>query len=337
MNQRTDFKVIDTLAASGADITLDNGLLTLTGYDPKIKWTRVRAARIKRYINEVGAKPKATFTTVSPLTEYGFTVVQTVAGIRKSAKILYKTGASATVAEVYTSLTALVNAHVSANGLVGLATTITSSPYGVQFAAGTGAPIATFEGAVNVTLGDNNGSATTAANDGTVFNQNISSAAYASGVITVTFAASIAAGAIAIGDKVRITGFGTVNGSTSPQVARVVSKSGADLGLTVTSATISLSGATIERIPSYSESKTADLQALGLTAASASNYTELEIEYIETSAPVAPSPTQENPVKLRYFVLDSATNYAAWLTKAGETIAGYTPGATTANPEINAV
>lgn len=328
--------VLNTIAASGADVTLANRQFNITGFPAAINYlgiTTVGAGLLPPLVETPQVKT-ITFTASNSVT-YSFYVQQNVDDNQISFPFTYTSDSTATAAEIALAITSAINNNpalrITASGT---STTITVT-------ADAGYPFFTITANSNVTVAD---AMPTIAPHATA-------ATAIAGTTTVTVTTAAAHG-LATGQTVAIAGVATMtltqNGVSglSAVTARITYASSTTFTLDGVTGTGTNSGTiTITKVAQADRGNGADLLAAGVSGAlAANNYAALVINYnkeipnlINVARASANQQTIYVSANLAASPYTATTNYSTFVTALNEKLAAYVTSTTNADPEAIAV
>lgn len=211
----TTTNVINTVAASAADVSLSARLLSITGA-PTMNYLAIESAPVvQRSLSETSAV-KTVVIAAANNTEYTFVASQVIdSNVNSSPKvqtITYTSDASATTTEISTALKALFDRHEFE------ITTVATSATTITFTANAGYPLFTLTNIANCTIADAvpvvapSGTANLAITS--VIAPNGTAAVAIAGTTTVTVT-TLAAHGLMVGDQVTIADVATMTINTA--------------------------------------------------------------------------------------------------------------------------
>jgi len=312
--------VLNTVAASGADLTRPGGgRVLVTGDSKGFLRPKVKSITVKPFIVETLADIDVTATS-SPAaaTTYGFLIEQAASDsqmnkLPKKFTVQYLAPVGVTAAILGAAFTAQVQALIDSGELQATATVITGGNGGVTIAGVAGASLIKVTQPIAMTVANGY---TVVASTATDF-----AAVAATGVVTVEVAATTG---LAVGQLhyVTWTGAETINGKTGTQgvILRVsaILSGPARVQYIATSVSANITGedGTLQRVASEAVGLGADIVAergyLGQNAdiVAANVYHEVVVDYLE---PTGSTMTQEDgaPIEKHYFLSTTGGSNAA--------------------------
>ena len=264
--------VLNSVAASAADLTVSNGKVSITGMKPFVrKEVDDNAIVLDYFLNETLQVQNVFASTFTVGTEYSFYIYQDVNGELQETYISYVPTSTSNSAFA-TGLTAAVNAAINSGRVKASAATYNSGgDYGTTITALTGYAVFTIEQKKNVS----SSSGISPAYGATTSNGSLSGT-----VLTLTKTGH----GLAVGDLIKYTWTsGTLNGVAGSVgiVARVMTAATADtLTINVTSSASYVGTAAssfIEKMPSARRGNGADLLAQGYDVTSGNTYHKVTI------------------------------------------------------------
>lgn len=336
--------VLNTIAASHADLTISGGTISLTGMSAPIRFSDILLPESGLQLNLVEQVQSATVSwTLSNSTTYEFTIYQNIGGIPQLYDFVYTSQNSATNAQIgnaiATVINKLTNFNLSATYTSGTSLTITAlSPIPPVLASIPGegavyAPTFTLVGVQNITITANMAGVSIASN--TTATPSVITTGSAHGLVTGSVIT------IASADETKL-----VSGTYRVTYLSTTTYSLANLTTNAPLAGTSTTTATVTLVAQNPRGQGTDLITNGITTALSTNgYTLLSLLYRSEVTYETGGMYRAQLNRLNYWIsanlvaspYTATTNYSTLASAITDTLHDYVIGGTTAEPALSAV